>query len=152
MNMFFKYQYKAYSFVHATTWLQSKILWTLSNLGCQVSNINTFGYSYLCNQCLSPLTLWVWTPLRQVCQWLATGRWFSPSTPVFSTNKTDCHDIAEILLKVALNIKTLNPKYIWCTGKKLEFLLVYFIWLNFSLAYFVRFWKGMVELQTMIIF
>jgi hypothetical protein len=29
-----------------------------------------------------------------------TGRWFSP---VSSTNKTDRHDIAEILLKVALN-------------------------------------------------
>jgi hypothetical protein len=35
-----------------------------------------------------------------------TGRWFSLSTPVFSTNKTDSHDITEILLKVALN--TLN--------------------------------------------
>jgi hypothetical protein len=31
-----------------------------------------------------------------VCQWLATGRWFSP---VFHTNKTDRHDITEILLK-----------------------------------------------------
>ena len=31
------------------------------------------------------------------------GRWFSPVTPVSSTNKTDSHDIAEILLKVALN-------------------------------------------------
>jgi hypothetical protein len=31
------------------------------------------------------------------------GRWFSPGTPVSSTNKTNCHDIAEILLKVALN-------------------------------------------------
>ena len=39
----------------------------------------------------------------KVCQWLATGRWFSPCTPVSSTNKTDHHDIAEILLKVALN-------------------------------------------------
>jgi hypothetical protein len=36
----------------------------------------------------------------QVCQWLATGRWFSL---VSSTNKTDRHDITEILLKVALN-------------------------------------------------
>ena len=25
----------------------------------------------------------------KVCQWLATGRWFSPGTPVSSTNKTD---------------------------------------------------------------
>ena len=37
----------------------------------------------------------------------ATGRWFSPSTPVSSTNKTDRHDITEILLKVALN--TITP-------------------------------------------
>jgi hypothetical protein len=29
--------------------------------------------------------------------------WFSPCTPVSSTNKTDRHDITEILLKVALN-------------------------------------------------
>jgi hypothetical protein len=36
-----------------------------------------------------------------------TGRWFSPGTPVSSTNKTDCYDIAEILLKVALN--TIKP-------------------------------------------
>ena len=31
------------------------------------------------------------------------GWWFSPGTPVSSTNKTDRHDITEILLKVALN-------------------------------------------------
>jgi hypothetical protein len=38
---------------------------------------------------------------------LATGQWFSPGIPVSSTNKTDRHDIAEILLKVALNTITL---------------------------------------------
>ena len=49
----------------------------------------------------------------KVCQWLATGRWFSLETPVSSTNKTDCHDITEILLKVELNtiILTLNAMY-----------------------------------------
>jgi hypothetical protein len=31
-----------------------------------------------------------------------TGWWFSPDTPVSFTNKTDRHDIAEILLKVDL--------------------------------------------------
>jgi len=36
-------------------------------------------------------------------QLLADGRWFSPGTPAFSTIKTGRHDIAEILLKVALN-------------------------------------------------
>jgi hypothetical protein len=34
---------------------------------------------------------------------LAHGRWFSPGTPASSTTKTGRHDIAEILLKVALN-------------------------------------------------
>ena len=33
---------------------------------------------------------------------LAQGRWFSPGTPPSSTTKTGRHDIAEILLKVAL--------------------------------------------------
>ena len=41
-------------------------------------------------------------------QWLATGRWFSLRTLVSSTNKTYCHDITEILLKVALNTITLT--------------------------------------------
>jgi hypothetical protein len=36
---------------------------------------------------------------------LAHGRWFSPHTPASSTTKTGRHDIAEILLKVALNTK-----------------------------------------------
>jgi hypothetical protein len=41
------------------------------------------------------------------CQWLATSWWFSLSTLVSSTNKTDCYDIVEILLKVELN--TITP-------------------------------------------
>jgi hypothetical protein len=40
---------------------------------------------------------------NKVCQWLAAGQWFSPGTPVSSTNKTDRHDITDILLKVVLN-------------------------------------------------
>jgi hypothetical protein len=36
--------------------------------------------------------------------------WFSPGTSVSSTNKTDHHDIAEIVLKVALNTITLTVK------------------------------------------
>ena len=74
--------------------------------------------TYLCTQYLSPLTLWVRTPLRRgvldttlcdkVCQLLAAGHWFSPGTPVSSTNKTDRYDLTEILLKVALNNITLT--------------------------------------------
>ena len=44
----------------------------------------------------------------KVCRWLASGRSFSSGTPVSSTNKTDCHDITEILLKVDLNTITLS--------------------------------------------
>ena len=47
----------------------------------------------LCNQCLLPLMLWVRISIRarcttlcdKVCQWLGTGRWFSPGAPVSST-------------------------------------------------------------------
>jgi hypothetical protein len=55
-------------------------------------------YIYLC---LSPLKLWVWISLMV---W-----WFSHGTPFSSINKTDCHDITEILLKVALNTIILIP-------------------------------------------
>ena len=34
----------------------------------------------------------------KVCQWLATGRWFSPGNSDSSTNRTDRHDTTEILL------------------------------------------------------
>jgi len=45
----------------------------------------------------------------KVHQLLAHGRWFSPGTPASSTTKTGRHDIAELLLKVALNtIKSIN--------------------------------------------
>ena len=42
---------------------------------------------------------------NQVYQLFAHGRCFSPGTPAFSTTKTGRHDIAEILLKYALNTK-----------------------------------------------
>ena len=41
---------------------------------------------------------------------LAHGQWFSPGTLASSTTKTGRHDIAEILLKVALN--TINQSKI----------------------------------------
>jgi hypothetical protein len=40
-----------------------------------------------------------------------TGRWLSPGPPVSSTNKTDHHDLTEILLKVALNTIKQTNKY-----------------------------------------
>ena len=46
-------------------------------------------------------------------QLLAHGRWSSPGTPASSTTKTGRHDIAEILLKVALDTKNLNHIYIY---------------------------------------
>jgi hypothetical protein len=71
---------------------------------------------FLCS-CTCSIVLWVRISIRarcttlcdKACQWLETCRWFSPGPPVSSINKTDCHDITEMLLKVALNtIKQTN--------------------------------------------
>ena len=68
---------------------------------------------YLCNKCISPLTLWVWitimrdvddtTLCHKVWQWLGTGRWFFP---VSSTNKINRHDIPDMCLKMVLHTTT----------------------------------------------
>jgi len=78
-------------------------------------------YNYLCNRCLSPLMLWVRISIRAMCttfcdtdfQWLATARWFSPGPPVSSNNKTDHHDITELLLKVVLKSIKQTNKTLW---------------------------------------
>ena len=64
------------------------------------------------------------TSCDQVCQWLAIGQWFSQGTPVSSTNKTDCHYITEILLKMALStIKQTNIKMRnFFTGPDIQYL------------------------------
>jgi hypothetical protein len=81
-------------------------------------------YAIRTYQYLSQLKLWVRTPFRRdvldstlcdkVCQWLDTCGWFSPGTPISSTNKTERHDIAKILLKVALNTINKQTKPIHC--------------------------------------
>ena len=100
-------------------------------------------YNYLCNQCLSPQKLWVrnsfmarcTTLCDKVCQGLATGWWFSPDIPISSTNKTDCHYITEILLKVALSTinhnnflgQSLYSNHYHLTNVRLEkFVMTYF--------------------------
>jgi hypothetical protein len=72
---------------------------------------NKCGLSWPRSYGISPLILWVQISIRAryttlcdtVRQWLATGLWFSLSSRISSTNKTDRHDITEILLKVVLN-------------------------------------------------
>ena len=92
-------------------------------------------YNYLCNQCLSPLVLWIWisivarctTLCDKVCQWLVTGQWFSPGPPVSSTIKTNCHHIAEI--KHHQTNKQLHVHFI-------SLLQTYFGWLNMRIIYY----------------
>jgi len=95
-------------------------------------------YNYLCNQSLSPL-MWVrilikamcTTLFDKICQWLATGLWFSLSSSVSSTNKTDRHDITEILLKVALNtIKQTNEYWDFITSNCHQNGLLQFVNIN----------------------
>jgi predicted CoA-binding protein len=55
------------------------------------------------------------TDLQQAAELNSTRN--VPVTPVSSTNKTDSHDIIEILLKVTLNTITMTPK---------SFVIIYF--------------------------
>jgi hypothetical protein len=82
-----------------------------ANFSCIEGSSWLWSWSY--GSWISTLKLWVWIPgwwgvlnitlCDKVCQWLTAGQWFSLGTPISSTNKTDSHDITEILLKVALN-------------------------------------------------
>ena len=116
------------------------------------SSYGSWIYNYLCNQCLLPLTLRVRILLKRgvldtilcdkVCQWLAAGLWFSPGTPVSSTNKTACHDSYKILLKVALNTMNTNSNtitwiqvWIWIMvhyGKVFLIILIWYDTLKFN--------------------
>ena len=100
-------------------------IWRLYLLLFYLKTPDTYRFYYLEVSCKFETRLW-WgvldtTLCDKVCQWLATGRWFSPGTPVSPTNKTDRHDIAEILLKVALNTIILLPP-------KTQTYMVLFIW------------------------
>jgi hypothetical protein len=63
-----------------------------------------FEFKFRSWRCLLNTTL-----CDKVCQWLVAGQLFFPDTPISTTNKTDCLDITEILLKNVLNILTLKP-------------------------------------------
>ena len=81
--------------------------------------LNELGGWILPNNSYKPITKTAWVRARlcklqkrctrlaaasdKVYQLLAHGGWFCPGTPASSITKTDRHDIAEILLKVALN-------------------------------------------------
>ena len=79
--------------------------------------IHIYSYSVLLFSFGLAIVLWVRISIRarsttlcdKVGQWLATGRLYSPITPVSFTNKTERHDITETLLNVALNTITLKP-------------------------------------------
>jgi hypothetical protein len=49
------------------------------------------------------------------------GRWFSPGTPVFSTNKTDCTNINEILLKIKIFFSNITVSF--TIQKEIKFII-----------------------------
>jgi hypothetical protein len=62
--------------------------------------------------------------IKFACKWLTAGRLFSPDIPVSSTNKTDIHDITELLLKVALKTTHLGQSH--CHLLPIWFIFVWF--------------------------
>ena len=92
----------------------------LNTIIIEIRLVNTFReillyhYIFTCGNTISDnpaaasLPTFTYMPLRlgvldialcnKVCQWLAAGSWFSSGTPVSSSNKSDIHDVTEILL------------------------------------------------------
>jgi hypothetical protein len=104
------------------TELVSTINYIINTLAFRISR-GRRGHDHIPMQSV-PIHLWcLWVQISirarcttlcdNVCQWLATGRWFSLGPPFSSTNKTDRHDIAEILLKVAFNTIKPNQTEYW---------------------------------------
>ena len=87
-------------------------------------------YNYMCNQCLSPPSLWFRISLSRglldttLCdkdchyQWLTAGRWFSTGTPDSSCNKTYIYDITELLLKVGFSTINIILNIFCCRTKQ----------------------------------
>ena len=107
-------------------------------------------YNYLCNQCLSPLMLWVQISIRARC----TTSWFSRGSPDSSSNETDHHDITEIVLKVALNTikQTKFQKRIMSTKVDINILLgvFYNLKIMFSCLYYLFSTKWHSNLWVMV--
>jgi hypothetical protein len=114
-------------YVHVKTVVYFKLWYQVSLWSC---SYDSWIYNYLCNQCLSPLTLWIRIPLMARCtryniMWqslsVTCGRsvFFFTDTLVSSTNKTDRQSWYNWnLLKVVLNtiIHIPNPKF-YCRYK-----------------------------------
>jgi hypothetical protein len=57
-------------------------------------------------------SFWTFNIIKNIFKYntiLFIGRWFSPGTPVSSTNETDRYNITEIVLKVWLIHHNANP-------------------------------------------
>ena len=74
--------------LHICTFVYTGIYISITNQGSMWQrSYGNWIYNYLCNQCLSPLTLWERIQLKwnvidtilcdNVCQWLEAGRWLS---------------------------------------------------------------------------
>jgi len=116
-------------------------------------------YNYLCNQCLSPLTLRVRIPPKRgvfdttlcdkVCQWLAAGRWFSQGTLVSSTINTDWHDITPYPPSPQQNV-LLTWAYDFITQKKLWVRLCFLIFSRYITRYRYIFTPSICFRRTLI--
>ena len=131
-----QYQKVQKNYFSENNWSKGRFNGVICDISAYTVNVSFCRSTWIRYQeYLSPLMLWFRISIRarcttlcdKVCQWLATGRWFSPGPPVYSTKKTDRHDIAEILLKVVLN--TINQ-----TNKQ-----TYAVTLSFCRSTWIRF-------------
>lgn len=90
----------------------------ISHVGGPGRDLMVFGiFNYLCNLCLAPPKMWVRIPL--IARWTRYNIIWANLSPtcfrsvVFAENSgTDCQDLTEILLQVALNTIALPQSFL----------------------------------------
>ena len=137
------------------TWANNTTPFIMQKLRLWISDIVKLEHNYievlsdtlnniaviLCSSISVYHQLWFWILLRRdVLDAILyyNSRWFAPGISVSSTNKIDCHDMAEILLKVALSTITLTHIH---TND-----------IFFEFQQFGRGWQGLIRTEVGFIF
>jgi hypothetical protein len=126
-----------FSCFEASTQVSVNSRWLLKQKYKQVLNVSQYCSYFILRLCkVYKTNTFVYKVWNVKCKMLILIYFIHPSCPlgipVSYTTKTDCHDIAEILLKVGLNTITLTPTKILSASHSPKVIKLYPLPANFT--------------------